>query len=38
MTKQFQKDLPSSDLKSVLAEGKRLKDLTPTTKDWIRGR
>ena len=38
MTKKFQKDLPSSDLKSVLAEGKRLKDLTPTTKDWIRGR
>ena len=38
MAKQFQKDLTSSDLKSVLAEGKRLKDLTPTTKDWIRGR
>ena len=38
MTKQFQKDLTSSELKTAMKEGRRLSSLSPKTKDWIRGR
>ncbi len=38
MTKQFQKDLTSSELKTAMKESRRLSSLSPKTKDWIRGR
>ena len=38
MTKQFQKDLTASELKTAMNEGRRLSSLTQRTKAWKKGR